>query len=168
MSAGEALMAARAVGVVIRVDGGDLVLEASGPPPGAILDMLSKHKAAVIELLRSADDAWSAEDWRAHFDERAGVAEFEGGLSRDKAEARAFACCITEWLDRNHTSSPPDLCLGCGNGDRPRAPLLPYGGSPAGHVWLHSHCWPAWYAGRKAEAGIAVSRLPNLPDGRAD
>ena len=41
-------------------------------------------------MLRPGGDGWSGEDWRAFFDERAGIAEFDGGLPRDQAEARAF------------------------------------------------------------------------------
>ncbi len=42
-----------------------------------------------------------AEDWRALFDERAGIAEHNGGLARADAERRAFECCVMEWLWRN-------------------------------------------------------------------
>ena len=55
MSAAEALKAARAAGVSLRVDGGDLVLEAFAPPPSAVLDLLSRHKAELVALLRSSD-----------------------------------------------------------------------------------------------------------------
>ena len=43
---------------------------------------------------------WSAEDWKVFFDERVAMAEFDGGLPREEAEARAFACCVVEWLNR--------------------------------------------------------------------
>jgi hypothetical protein len=39
---------------------------------------------------------WSAEDWRVLFHERAGVAEFDGGLSCSEAEAHAFECCVVD------------------------------------------------------------------------
>jgi hypothetical protein len=80
MSAAAALRAAHDAGIGLHVDGVDLVLEASAPPPAAILDLLSRHKADLIALLRSGDDGWSVEDWRAFYDERAGIAEFDGGL----------------------------------------------------------------------------------------
>jgi hypothetical protein len=51
MSAAEALQAAQNAGVEIGIDGDDLVLEASAPPPAAILDLLSRHKAEVLALL---------------------------------------------------------------------------------------------------------------------
>ena len=52
MSAAEALQAARNAGIRLHVDGGELVLEASAPPPAAVLDLLSRHKADVIAMLR--------------------------------------------------------------------------------------------------------------------
>ncbi|MCA6104880.1 hypothetical protein [Bradyrhizobium australafricanum] len=52
MSAAEALRAARVAGVELRLDGDDLVLEASAPPPAAILDLLSLHKPSIVVLLR--------------------------------------------------------------------------------------------------------------------
>jgi hypothetical protein len=49
----------------------------------------------------AAGHCWSGEDWRAFFDERAAIAEFDGGLPREQAEARAFTYCVAEWLNRN-------------------------------------------------------------------
>ena len=96
---------------------------------------------------------------REAFDERAGIAEFDGGLPRAEAEARAFACCVAEWMNRSFERSPPGYCLGCGGGDHAHDPLLPFGTETTGHVWLHSHCWPAWHAGRKAEAVAALKAM---------
>jgi hypothetical protein len=53
MSAAQALKAARDAGVAVVVDGDDLILEASAPPPAAILDSLSRNKAEVLSLLRA-------------------------------------------------------------------------------------------------------------------
>ena len=149
MSAAEALKAARAAGIQLGIDGDDLVLEASAPPPPAVIDLLSRHKAEIVALLRPAEDGWSAEDWQVFFEERAGIVEFDGGLPRAEAEAQAFACCVVEWLNRNPERSPAGRCLGCGDREHAHDPLLPYGTEPNGHVWLHSRCWPAWYAARK-------------------
>ena len=52
--------------------------------PLAILDLLSRHKPGIVALLRPGRDGWSAEDWQAFFDERAGIAEFDGGLPRNR------------------------------------------------------------------------------------
>ena len=163
MSAAEALKAARAAGVELRLDGDALVLEASAPPPGAILDLLSRHKPGVVVLLRPGRDGWSAEDWQVFFAERDGIAEADGGLPRPEAEARAFACCVVEWLNRNFVPSPPGRCLACGGGDHGHDVLLPHGIEPTGHVWLHSRCWPDWHAGRKAEAVAALAAMGIVP-----
>ena len=62
---------------------------------------------------------------------------------RDQAEARAFACCVAEWLNRNPVRSPPGRCLGCGEAEHGQDPLLPFGTEPTGPAWLHSRCWLA-------------------------
>jgi hypothetical protein len=67
-----------------------------------VLDLLSDYKAEILRLLRPSLEAWSAEDWRAFFDERAAIAEFEAGLPRPEAEARAFACCIARMAQPQH------------------------------------------------------------------
>jgi hypothetical protein len=157
MSAAEALKAARGAGIQLGIDGDDLVLEASAPPPAAVLDELSRHKAEIVVLLRPGRDGWSAEDWQVFFYERAGIVEFDGGKPRPEAEAQAFACCVVAWLNRNPERSPAGRCLECGEREHAHDPLLPYGVEPAGHVWLHGGCWAAWYAARKAEAEVALA-----------
>ena len=82
MSATVALKTARAAGIELVIDGEELVLEAAAPPPAALLDLLSHHKADILTLLRPGADGWSVEEWLAFFDEKAGIAEFDGGLSR--------------------------------------------------------------------------------------
>ena len=99
MDAATALMQARAAGVQVGIDGEDLVLEAAAPPPRGVLDLLERHKADLLLLLRRRAN-WTAEDWQVDFDERAAIAEFEGGLPRDQAEALAVSCCIAEELDQ--------------------------------------------------------------------
>jgi hypothetical protein len=159
VSAAEALKAARAAGISVHVDGNDLVLEASAPPPSVVLDLLSRQKAEILTLLQPAENGWSAEDWQAFFDERAGIAEFDSGAPRAQAEARAFACSVAEWLNRNPVRSPPGRCHGCGGGDHGHDPLLPFGIESIGHAWLHSRCWTAWRAERKAEAVTALAAM---------
>jgi hypothetical protein len=158
MSAPYALKTARALGIRVRLDGDDLELEASAPPPPTVLDLLSRHKVGILRLLRPANDRWSPEDWQVFFDERAGIAEFDGGLPRAEAERHAFACCITEWLNRNPTPSAPGRCLACG-GERSSDPLLPFGSETRGHAWLHRACWPAWCRAREAEAIAGLTSM---------
>ncbi len=138
--------------------GDRLLLEADAEPPRPILDRLASHKPGIMALLRPGDDGWSPEDWRACYDERAAILEFDGGLPRTEAEARAFACCVAKWLNNHPVSSPPDYCLGCGAPDQAHDPLQPFG-----DVWLHSHCWPAWYASRNAEAADALRTMRIIP-----
>jgi hypothetical protein len=90
MSAGEALKAARAVGIELVLDGDSLVLVAASEPSAVILGALSRHKAEIMAMLRPGCDGWSADGWQAYFEDRAGIAEFNEGLPRADAEAQAF------------------------------------------------------------------------------
>lgn len=159
MSAFEVLRAARAAGVDISVQGDSLALQASSKPTDALLEALSQNKARIVDLLRHGDDGWSAEDWHAFFDERAGIAEFDGGLSPEQAEAQAMACCVSEWMYRNPPGSSPEKCLACHGNDSTSDPLLPFGTDTHGHGWLHSRCWRAWWAARRSDAVAALSAM---------
>ena len=159
MTAAECLRAARATGIDIVLDGDDLVLEASLPPPEAILDALSCNKAEIITLLRPGADGWSAEGWQVFFDERAGIVEFDGGVPRLEAEEQAFACCVVEWMNRNPATSSSDRCVSCDGSESANEPLLPFGADFHGHAWLHSRCWKVWYEARKEEATVALTAM---------
>lgn len=159
MSAVDALKAALAAGVELAIDGDVLALKAASAPPAAVLNALSRHKVQIVALLRPAGDGWSAEDWQAYFDERACIAEYDGGLPRPEAEVRAFECCVVEWMNRAFERSPPGRCLACGGGDRAQDALLPHGIEPAGHVWLHSRCWRGWFSAQKNAAESALMAI---------
>jgi hypothetical protein len=160
MSAADALKAARAADIRLGIDGDALTLEASTAPPPALLELLSRHKGSILALLRSTNDGWSAEDWQALFDERAGITEFDGGLPRIDAETHAFACCVVEWLNRNPVRSPPGRCRGCGQAGLAHDPLIPFGtGEATDHAWLHAGCWPAWRNAREADATAALAAM---------
>ena len=107
------------------------------------------------------------EDWRAFFDERAGIAEFDSGLPLAEAEIQAFACCVVEWLNHNPARSPSGRCIGCGGFDHAFDLLLPYGIEFTGHAWLHSRCWLIWHEGRKAQAAAMLSLMGITPPKRA-
>jgi hypothetical protein len=154
-----ALKAARAAGLKLVVEGDDLALSAVSAPPATVLASISRHKAEIIALLRPGHDGWSVEDWQVYFGERAGIAEFDGRLPRIEAEARAFECCVTEWLNRNPVRSSPNRCLECGGKENAWDTLLPYGAEPTGHAWLHSGCWGTWHTNRKAKAVAALSPI---------
>jgi hypothetical protein len=105
---------------------------------------------------------WSAEDWRARFDERAGFLEHDGGLLRNQAELQAFEHCIVEWLNANPCSSPAGRCTWCGKPETPGAMVLPFGVGER-HAWIHAECWPAWHQSRRAEAAIALRSMDIAP-----
>ncbi|MGA8695816.1 MAG: hypothetical protein WB689_18620 [Xanthobacteraceae bacterium] len=163
MSAVQALELARAAGVQLEIDGDDLLLEAAVPPPAAVIELLARHKADILTLLRPAKDARSVEDWRAFFDERAGIAEFEGRLPRTSAEARAFESCVIKWIERNPAPSPAGRCVRCERIETQDAVVLPYGAGPGTHAWLHAECWRPWHDARRAQAVEALKQMGIRP-----
>lgn len=44
---------------------------------------------------------WTLQDWRAFYDERAGILQHDAGLDRSAAERRAFVLCVVRWLERH-------------------------------------------------------------------
>jgi hypothetical protein len=101
---------------------------------------------------RQRAGSWSLEEWRGHFDERAGIAEFDGERSRAQAEVCAFKSCISEWLFQN----PPEphsrgSCALCDQAMTTRS-ATPYLARD-GHVWMHADCHPDWMK-RRREAAI--------------
>jgi hypothetical protein len=160
MTAADALHAAQAANIHVGLEGSDLVLRAPGPPPAAVLEALKRYKPGIVALLRRARSNWTAADWEAFFHERAGMAEFDGGLGRRQAEELAFEHCIVEWLMRHSVRSNPGTCLWCGHfEDDERGIVLPFGIEASGHAWLHFDCWPAWHSQRRAEAIAALATM---------
>jgi len=101
MSVAKVLEMAQIAGISIIVDGTTLLLQADATPPGSILDAIKMNKAGIIAFLSSEKRIWSHSDWLDYFEERAAIAEYDGGLSRAEAESMAFDCCINEWLNQN-------------------------------------------------------------------
>ena len=110
MSAVDALRLAQENGVHLEVEGVDLILVADREPAPRVLEAIRHHKADIVALLTASEDDWTAEDWRAFFEERVGIAQFDGGLPRPEAEARAFECCLVEWLNRPSPNTDPGRC----------------------------------------------------------
>ncbi len=159
MNAAEVLQAARAAGIQLGVDGDDLMLEAPAPPPPSVLELLSRHKTDIVKLLRPGRHEWSAEDWQALFDERAGIAEFDGGLPRSEAEVQAFESCVAEWVARHLPRSQPERCALCGHGEREGAVIVPFGAGRRWPIWLHHQCWAPWRDARLEEAAAALRTM---------
>ena len=117
MSPLEALSAAHAAGVAVRLDGKDLALSSASEPPPGILAMLSGQKAAIVEYLQAAPAErascapdtpppptapapvrpWSAANWRVFHNDRQLVAEITLRKTRGQARAYAFVRCVEEW-----------------------------------------------------------------------
>ncbi len=102
---------------------------------------------------------WTEEDWRASFDERAGIAEHDGGLTRAEAEKQAFEATVVEWRNRHPRPSAPFCCASCGKAVAADAVVLPMPAPTWGQLWVHAACWPAWTAARQAEAIAALAAL---------
>jgi hypothetical protein len=159
MTAADALHAAQAANVHVGLEGSDLVLRAPAPPPAAVIDALKSHKPGIVALLRRARSNWIAADWEAFFHERAGIAEYDGGLGRQQAEELAFEHCVVEWLMRHSVRSNPGTCLRCGRVEDEGGMVLPFGIESSGRAWLHFECWPAWYSQRRREAITALATI---------
>ena len=159
MNAAETIEAARQHDVRLTLQGDSIRVRSRGRPPEHIRTALRANKPAIISLLQASGAQWTTEDWKAFFDERAGIAEFNGGLTRHEAEAVAFEGCVTEWLNRNREDSSPDICAGCGGGEADKSPLLPFGTSESGYSWLHTECWRDWHAYRRATAVRGLAEM---------
>jgi hypothetical protein len=104
-------------------------------------------------------DSWSPADWRAYFDERAAIREYEGGLARDQAERFAFEDTVSHWLSAHPApATPPDRCVHCRHIQRTDDVLLPML-ADGGHIWIHNGCWTEWYSARRREAVNSVRTI---------
>ena len=124
------------VAVVARVGSEDSRPDPQIPPPLSRLNQ--RHP-------------WSARDWHAFFSERAGIAEYSGGLSRTAAERLALEHCIVEWLNTSRGHPDPGRCAWCGQGSEEGNQLVPYGFGDR-QLWLHARCHVHWYPARRCEA----------------
>ena len=127
------------------------------------LQAIESQKADLVRELRAvtlpeAND-WTAADWRKHFDERVAIAEINGGLSRQRAEARVYEGCVTEWINQHPELSDPGLCAWCGRQDQSGHTVVPFGADGRGHTWLHPECWAQWYQDRRERAQAALSAM---------
>ena len=127
------------------------------------LRAIESQKADLVRELRAAalpgTNNWTAEHWRMHFDERAGFAEFDGGTSRRETEARAFECCIVEWMNQHPELSDPGHCAWCKRRDQSGHIVVPFGVDGRGHTWLHPECWAQWHQDRRERAQAALSAM---------
>ena len=161
MSAVLALKTARAAGLTFQIEGEHLILEAPSAPPADVLEAVSRHKAEILNLLRSDVAGWSPEDWQVLFDERAAIVEHDGGFPRLDAEMSAFEDCV----DHRLALHPPiageyGYCLRCGTpvSDQDKASVVvTCVGGTMGR--LHGGCAPTWKNLRRWEARTALRWL---------
>lgn len=160
MMAAHAMRIAEAARIVITIEGDNLVLAAPAKPPASVIDLLARNKSAILNFLRRTNGGLSRSDWQELFDERAGIAEFEGGLLREQAEVQAFSCCVDEWLDRNPVRSPTGCCVYCGQSlSRLGEYIWANSARDPSEVWLHHECSVVWHRDRKQKAVEALTAL---------
>ena len=166
MNATEALRLARDNGVRLGLAGADLILDADQEPAPQVLDAIRHHKAGIVALLTAPESDWSAEEWQTFFDERAGIAEFDGEQTRADAEALAFEFCVVEWLIRDPERSDPGCCAWCNKPDRGGHAVVPFGAESNGHTWLHPECWTHWHEDQRDRARVALAAMGlSMPPG---
>ena len=147
-------------GITLEAHGTDLIVE--GPTRELTDDLVVTLKALKADLLAALepDAGWGPEDWRAYFDERAGIREHDGKLPREEAECLAFEDTISQWLCRHPpiATAPEQGCVHCRACDREANPLLPVLAS-GGHTWVHDRCHAEWLAQRRGQARRELHRV---------
>jgi len=107
---------------------------------------------------RRNENEWSADDWLAFYDERAAIAEYDGGMARKDAETAAYEHCVVEWLNRHTEPSEPHAgCAWCHRPESSAAAIIPFGAGSSGRTWLHHGCWPRWHHQRRQRANKALA-----------
>lgn len=151
---------ARAEGIELAItSAGGLTFRGPRAATYTWVPILRSTRAGIVAYLgRAQRGTCDAADWRLYYDERAGILELDGGLLRSDAHARAFAFCLSLWLNQHPFASDARECAACGGSDASDV-LVPYGTTATGHTWLHSRCWPAWHLARTTEAETALRQL---------
>ena len=104
---------------------------------------------------------WGENDFRAFYEERAAILEYDGELDRLEAERQALEATIIHWMN---LSPPPvlddDHCAQCGNPvGRIGTDSVPFLTGGDGHIWLHHGCHAVWMACRRREATKAINAM---------
>jgi hypothetical protein len=88
-----------------------------------LTDALVGQKSDILRTLGNG----VAFDWQTFFNERAGIAEFDGYALGAEAERQAYECCTDEWLNRNPEAAVPGQCAKCRQAHRPDHIVVPFG-----------------------------------------
>lgn len=97
MSAPELLEYCRTLGVALKEEGCDLIVDdPTGIVSERLLKRLREDKPELIALLTAGGiEVKEAEDLREYFEERAGILEYDAGLPRPEAELEAARMTAT-------------------------------------------------------------------------
>ena len=118
------------------------------------------------ETVKHQAREWSASDWREYFDERAGIAEHDGGLSRPQAEGAAWEATIAEWCKLNPPARISGQCAACdGALDMAGHGWRPLGDGATVHYATGLACWKDYGAKRRAAAIKALQGFGIGPPG---
>lgn len=90
-------------------------------------------------------------------------------FSTDAENFRNFECSLVQWLESHFVPSSSDYCAWCKvHADRGE-PIVPFGTTKQGHVWLHHRCWPDWNRWRREKAVKALTDMGiSPPDSSGD
>ena len=140
-------------GGCVLVDGDRVRVKAPEPLPDALMIEMRAAKAEIVRLFQS--------QWVDRYEERAGILEFDAGLTRTEAEARAWEFMMVEWQNENPPKNlGPNACSQCGQGGEVLLPLV------AG-CWVHDRCHSALMAERRRLAAMALMEA-GIPPKRRD
>jgi hypothetical protein len=148
--------------VTLRSDGDKVIIY--GPDELVTHALVREIRAAKSEILAELAKR-DAANLSYHYDGRAPIHEFDGGLDCPRAVAQTYESVVAHRENNNpEASSARDGCVHCGRPETPEANVVPFGIGP--HVWLHHACWAAWSAARRAEATTALAAIgiPTLSD----
>jgi hypothetical protein len=103
---------------------------------------------------------WGPGDWRALFDEKAAIAEYDGERTRAEAERYAYMSCVGEVLVTFPAKDPPALgaCVACGSTEGVLGDLLAKVASGR-RALVHDECWPGWHKGRRERARRYLAKM---------
>jgi hypothetical protein len=160
MNAILALNRARAAGVQVKADGNSLLLEAPIEPASELVQALATYKAEILALLKANGSEWDRHDWLAYFDERAAIAEYDGGFGRLDAELNALEDCVDHWLVKHPPAIPETfLCLECLLPVLRNQTPIEVAGAFGRCGLLHPQCAAGWKVTRRIEARRQLSWL---------
>ena len=121
---------------------------------------------ATTQQRASEAGSWSASDWRRYFDERAGIAEHDGGLSRPLAEGAAWEATIAEWCRLNPPAHVPGHCAACNGAlDMAGQGWRPVADGATVHYASGLACWKDYGAKRRSAAIEALQGFGIEPPG---